>query len=120
MRLVRTPTHPDLTEAEWREITDVWREVVETQRMQGGQITFVYIPEHLRFLAHDPTPFQALERKVVTLWSDLSVDYVSLTDSLEAVEDPLAYYDNLHFNEEGYRLTAEAILKHLRRSLAHG
>jgi hypothetical protein len=69
----------------------------------------------VRFLAHDPTPFQALERTVVTLWSSLSVDYISLTASIEAAENPLAYYDG-HFNEKGYRLTAEAIVEHLRRS----
>ena len=109
-------TMPTLTEAEWREIRRIWREVIETQRAQGGQTTFVYIPAHWRFLAKDPAPFQALERKVVALWSDLGADYVTLTEPLEATGNPLAYYRGLHFNEQGYRLTAEAIVEHLRRS----
>jgi hypothetical protein len=109
-------TMPTLTEPEWREISHIWREVIETQRAQGGQTTFVYIPAHWRFLAKDPAPFQALERKVVALWSDLGVDYVTLTDPLEATGNPLGFYRGLHFNEQGYRLTAEAIVKHLRRS----
>lgn len=109
-------TLPELSETEWREISHIWREVIETQRAQGGQITFVYIPARFRFLAKDPAPFQALERKVVTLWSGLGVDYVALIEPLEAAGDPLAYYRAGHFNEEGYRLTAQAIVKHLRRS----
>ncbi len=109
-------TLPALTETEWREISQVWREVIETQREHHGQITFVYIPAHWRFLAKDPAPFQALERKIVTLWSGLGVDYLTLTEPLEAAGNPLAYYRGLHFNEQGYRLTAEAIVKHLRRS----
>jgi hypothetical protein len=44
------------------------------------------------------------------------VDYVSLTGPLEATGNPLAYYRGLHFNEQGYRLTAETIIEHLRRS----
>jgi hypothetical protein len=109
-------TMPTLPEPEWREISQIWREVIETQRAQGGQTTFVYIPAHWRFLAQDQAPFQALERKVVTLWSGLGVDYVSLTKTVEASRNPLAYYRSLHFNEQGYRLTAEAIVEHLRRS----
>jgi hypothetical protein len=109
-------TMPTLPEPQWLEISHIWREVIETQRGQGGQITFVYIPAHWRFLAQDQAPFQALERKVVTLWSGLGVDYVSLTGPLEATGNPLAYYRGLHFNEQGYRLTAETIIEHLRRS----
>jgi hypothetical protein len=109
---------PELTETKWHEVADIWREVIEAQRMQGGQITFVYIPAHWRFLANDPAPFQVLEQTVVTLWSGLGVDYLSLTELLEATGDPLAYYgDDLHhFSEKGYRLTGDAIVRHLRRS----
>ena len=90
LRLTREPSEPtDLAETEWREITNIWREVIETQRQQGGQITFVYIPSHLHFLTSDLPPFQGLERKVVTLWSGLSVDYISLTPSLEMAGSPL-------------------------------
>jgi hypothetical protein len=111
-------TPPALTETDWREISGIWREVIEMQHAQGGRITFVYIPAHWRFLAKDPARFQALERKVVTLWSGLGADYVTLTKPLEATGNPLAYYahNDLHFNEEGYRLTAAAIVKHLRHS----
>ena len=108
---------PTLTEAEWREIRRIWREVIETQRAQGGQTTFVYIPAHWRFLAKDPAPFQALERKVVALWADLGADYVTLTEPLEATGNPYCLLPRgLHFNQQGYRLTAEAIVEHLRRS----
>ena len=106
----------DFTEAEWREMDGLWREVVETQRTQGGETTFVYIPARDRFT--DPAPYQAIEQKVVALWSNLGADYVLLTEPLEAVDDPLKYYGDadIHFNEEGYRLTADAIVEHLARS----
>ena len=94
-----------------------WREVMETQHRQAGQITFVYMPSHFHFLAHDSASFEALERKVVTLWSGLGVDYISLTALLEATENPLAYYSHDgHLNEKGYELTGEAIIEHLRLS----
>ncbi len=112
----KTFTLPVLTATEWREITNIWREVVETQRQQGGQITFVYIPAHWRFLIKDPSAFQALERKVATLWSGLGADYVTLTGSLEAHGNPLAYYNGIHFTAHGYRLTADVIVNHLRHS----
>lgn len=44
------------------------------------------------------------------------MDYLTLTEPLEAAGNPLAYYRGLHFNKQGYRLTAEAIVEHLRRS----
>ena len=95
LRLTREPNEPtNLAETEWREITGIWREVMETQHRQAGQITFVYMPSHFHFLAHDSASFEALERKVVTLWSGLGVDYISLTALLEATENPLAYYSH--------------------------
>ena len=118
LRLTREPNEPtNLAETEWREITGIWREVMETQHRQAGQITFVYMPSHFHFLAHDSASFKALERKVVTLWSGLGVDYISLTALLEATENPLAYYSHDgHLNEKGYELTGEAIIEHLRLS----
>jgi hypothetical protein len=111
-------TLPALTETEWGEISKIWREVIETQRGQGGQITFVYVPAPFHFLAKDAAAFQALERKVLALWSSLGVDNVALTKTLEATRNPLAYYEQggIHFNEQGYRLTAEAIIEYLRRT----
>jgi hypothetical protein len=108
----------EMAETAWHELADIWREVIETQRAQGGQTTFVYLPARDRFLAKNPGPFQALESKVRALWFDLGAGQVSLTKLLEGAGNPLAYYqpDRLHFNEEGYRLTAKAIIEHLRRS----
>jgi len=53
---------------------------------------------------------------VVTLWSDLGVDWISFSEPLAAQANPLAYYDGLHFNAEGYRMTAEFLAEHLRHA----
>jgi hypothetical protein len=108
----------DVPQAAWQEISEIWREVVEQQRADGGDITFVYIPAHYRFLAQHQAAFQALEQKVVRRWAELGVPYVSLTKLLETTGNPLAYYGrhDLHFNPEGYRLTSEAIAQSLARS----
>jgi hypothetical protein len=112
---------PSLTEADWQSISRVWREVIDSQHAQGGQITFVYIPAHWRFFAADPAPFTALEHRVVSLWLSLGVDYLSLSKAVEGSKSPLAYYDStsfyegIHFNTDGYELTGQAIIAHLRR-----
>jgi hypothetical protein len=120
LQLVNAGTEPstNLTEEEWREISNIWAEVIETQREHGGQVTFVYIPTHLRFLVDNPKPFEILEQKVESLWSSLGADHVTLTHTLEASAEPLKHYEDGdgHFNAEGYRLTAKAIVEHLSRS----
>lgn len=109
---------PTLDDTEWHEITRLWRQVIEAQRDHGGDITFVYLPTHSRFVVDDPAPFLAVERKVMALWASLDVDHMSTSHLLHAAETPLAYYRDYHFDEDGYRLTGRSIVEHLRDVLS--
>ena len=88
--------------------------MVEREGARGVSVTFVYVPLHFRFGLIDPTPFAALERRVLGIWSDLGADYVSLTPFLEGVESPLSLFADIHFNAQGYARSAAYIADHLR------
>jgi hypothetical protein len=88
----------------------------------GGTLYFVYIPAAKRFVPEDHTvdvraDFGMKEReRVLTLVTGLGVPIIDICSLYEAQKDPagLLYFRKpSHYNEEGHRLIAEALLKAL-------
>ena len=104
---------PSISEAQWQEIVEIWRRVIDLQRKSGGEMSFVYIPSVNRFATNDPVIHIDIERKVLEIWRKLDVDHVSFTDMLLTVKDPLSLYSGIHFTREGYEVTANYLIRHL-------
>ena len=88
-------------------------------------MTFVYIPSHLRLdQTIDTSPFITLENRIKGIWTELGADFVSLSDFLATVDDPLTVYGmedsfsssygTVHFSRDGYRRTATYIIDYLK------
>lgn len=105
---------PNFSAQDWQDLDYIWQSVVDLQNETGGTLTFVYLPGPPRFAANDPSQFIELERKVIEHWSRLGADYVSLSNVVTNTDDPLSLYSRQHFTEEGYKLTADHIVEHLR------
>ena len=78
---------------------------------------FVYIPSSRRFEDTELTPNKALEQRILKIWSDLGVGYVSLAKFLMASKDPISFYaKNDHFTADGYEQSAKRIIDHIERN----
>ena len=78
----------------------------------GGDLYFVYLPEWQRF--SEPSLASPYRSQVLLLVNDLGIPTIDVYRTMSAHRDPLALFPrrvHRHYNEEGYRLVAEAILR---------
>jgi hypothetical protein len=78
----------------------------------GGKLYFIYLPEWLRYAY--PNPARRNRDRVLTMVRLIGIPTVDLHPAFQVHGDPLALFpfrqDN-HYNERGYRLVAEEVLR---------
>ena len=93
----------------------IFAEATETVSSWSGRLYFVYIPERQRYTDPATTELNETNREaILRLAGDLGIPVIDIHSAIESQEDPLSLYPfrrRGHFNEEGYRLVAESVLK---------
>ncbi|MEM7538832.1 MAG: hypothetical protein AAF639_42130 [Chloroflexota bacterium] len=83
----------------------------------GGEIIFVYLPDYQRFAGDEPLLEESLYRlEILRRVEELNLSLIDLYPHFVAHGDPLALFPfrlNGHYNEEGNRLVADAVLEYL-------
>ena len=102
------------------EILDKFTEIISLSKSftqkQGAKFYFVYLPTYERYFDNNnnTNDFKNYE-KIINIVKKLDVPIIDINKELHlTVEDPLALYPfrmEGHYNELGYRLVAETILK---------
>ena len=78
----------------------------------NGRLYFVYLPEWLRY-AHPKTASKH-RNAVLTMVKSLAIPTIDMHMVFQVQSDPLALFPfrlGLHYNEDGYRLAAETLLR---------
>lgn len=81
----------------------------------GGELYLVYLPERQRY-SHRRTAAlsEANRKRMLRLAEDLGVSVIDIHSAIQSHDDPLSLYPfrrRGHFNEDGYRLVAESVLR---------
>jgi hypothetical protein len=103
------PDHPEFTQllARGDHLARSW----------GGRLHLLYIPKIDRYFGLLPSGAarDVLRGKVLEAAAAAGVPVIDMVDLLDGVDNPLSVYDlaDAHFSEEGARLAAQAIAKHL-------
>ena len=97
--------------AEARDVTASW----------GGELWFVYLPEHGRYAGEEDSPCLRCRDRVLTIVKGLDVPVVDIAKPFEEHADPLSMFTFRllgHYNEDGHHLMAQAVERRLgqRRS----
>lgn len=82
----------------------------------GGSLALVYVPQVDRFVGLLPSAsvYDELRIRVRDAADQAGLDFVDLVPLIEAQKSPRSVYAaDAHFNTEGARLAAEAVLQHL-------
>lgn len=78
----------------------------------GGKLYFVYLPQWKSI--SDPDFVQSHRDQVLALMRELHIPVVDIYEEFTSREDPLLFYTfrlNNHYNEQGYRVVAYAVLR---------
>lgn len=96
------------------------RQVTQRTAAWGGRVTFVYLPEHLRYSA--PRYANPLRDDVLRLVREIGLPIVDLHEVFRGLPDPLAIFPlnfpSPHYGVVGHTLVAEAVLRALETSMA--
>lgn len=88
-------------------------EAKHTVSSWNGRLYFVYLPNPRRYQNFMAASEQEeIRMRVRGLVRDLDIPVIDLHEAFRAAADPLALYHG-HFNEDGYRLAAEIVLRAL-------
>ena len=96
-------------------LSNIFAEAKATVGSWGGRLYLVYIPERQRYADPATAELDETNRKAtLRLAGDLGIPVIDIHSAIQSHEDPLSLYPfrrRGHFNEEGYRLVAESVLK---------
>jgi hypothetical protein len=106
--------------------TELFAGIMEKARQQieswDGRIVFVYLPEWNRYTAakRDNAIRDRLRGRVLEILAAQNIPLIDIHDFFVARPDPREFfqYPGFHFNEDGYKLTAEAIAQYLRAQVS--
>ena len=97
----------------------LFREVLQNARAfvntWNGMLYFVYLPAWQRYI-EPPQSASENQDTILTLVRGLNIPVVDIHQAFQAHGDPLRLFpfrQQAHYNEEGHRLVAETILRHL-------
>lgn len=82
----------------------------------GGRLYFLYLPTALGITSDRPPSWYATREQVLEIAREEGLDVIDAYPEFRAHPDPLAlfpYRGNFHYNAEGYRLVAEAVMRRL-------
>ena len=82
----------------------------------GGQVVFVYLPQYERYARPDFT--DPHRDRILAMVESLHIPVIDIHEVFQSQKDVLGLFpfrQSAHFTPEGYRLVAEAIIRHLER-----
>ena len=98
--------------------SDTLAEARDTTASWGGTLYFVYLPGWNRY--RNGSRFTELERTtVLTVVEGLHIPFIDVSQAFQSHGDPLSLFPFRrfgHYNDEGNRIVADAILNELRRA----
>ena len=97
----------------YREIITLGKEEVEKR---GGKLVMIYFPEYFRY-NKQKTPAARQKNEILNLATSLNIDLIDIDEAFSNKPDPLEFFParkNGHYNETGYKLVAEEIMKFLK------
>lgn len=86
----------------------------ERVKAAGGNMYFVYLPEFMRFNPGNPPGSYRGRHRVRQMVEGLGLPFIDVSAAFHAHEDPLSLFPFRlpgHFNEAGYRVMADTVLK---------
>jgi lysophospholipase L1-like esterase len=90
----------------------------------GGRFVFVYLPESGRYFAaaRDNAIRDRLRGRVLEILAERDIPLVDVHEAFAASPDPrqMYQYPGSHFNDDGYKLTADLIANYLRAHPGRG
>jgi len=104
-----------------RAFESILREAKTTVESWGGQLHFVYLPAALRYqrpMSRVLDDAIRARRRVLRTVGNLGIPIVDVHRDFTAAGDPARFFHGFrsHYNPEGYRVAADAVLRHLERS----
>ena len=96
----------------YNEYKIILEKTLNLSNQNGSNFIFVYLPEWSRFSSSefDNTDYFKIKKIV----NDLEIPFLDINEIMQSFENPLSFFPhelNAHYNEKGYKLVAEHILK---------
>lgn len=125
--LFQVRTRLGITAADLRKPEDdnftLFREILTSARNEaaswGGALAFVYLPSWHAFGRQGRT--DSGRERVLALVEDLGIPLIDVSAEFASVKDPLTLFPFRlynHYNQEGYRLAAQSIIRFLKQAEA--
>jgi hypothetical protein len=108
-----------LKKSNYQPFTDILRRARDLAKASGSRLYFVYLPSWDRY-RHDAQAVELERNTVLRVAETLDIPSIDAHLAFEAHGDPLSLFPFRrfgHYNEEGNRVVAAAILDVLRRNL---
>lgn len=100
-------------------LRNVLAEAKATAASWGGELYLVYLPERQRYTDRYAAHLNETNRqRTLRLTEELGIPVIDIHSAIQSHDDPLSLYPfrrRGHFNEDGYRLVAETVLKSVAR-----
>lgn len=105
---------PEASEQEWDLLRHALGQTLTLVRSWGGKLVFVYLPQYERYARPD---FRDLNRdRLLAMVTSMGVPVIDIHQVFESHNDALTLFpfrQPAHYTPEGYRLVADAIIRHL-------